>query len=326
MEKTMQEENTAEVIEVDAPENVDVSAADFDANAKDQLALAPETEEVDLEKEDHIDDDDMSSKVKKRIGKLTYQRKEAERREAAAIEYAKNVQTQIQQIQTKQAQFQQQAKQVVGQHEITLNEEYSNRINAEMQVAKQRYKDAYEIGDPDAIVEANKDLSRLAVEQSNLERAAKARARAPKKRVDPRKVAMARKRKRKQAARAQAQIPAKPDAKAEDWAEKNKWFGEDEAMTYTAMGYHQKLVGEGVNPTSDTYYEMINQKMKTTFPDKFDNGNNNVTVDNNRTVQTVASAGRSVGGNKGRKVKLTASQVAIAKRLNVPLEEYAKYV
>lgn len=323
----MQEENTAEEIEIEAPEDVDTSAADFDENAQDQLALAPETDD---KEDEYFAEDDVGGKVKKRINKLTYQRKEAERREAAAVEYAQNVQAQLQKMQSKQAEMQQQVHQAMGQRDATLNEEYTNRINAEMQVVKQRYKDAYETGDADAIVEANKALSQLAVEQSNLERAAKARAKAPAKQGvnsrKARKARMMRKRRAQQAKAQQAATPPKPDPKAQEWAEKNEWFGDDEAMTYTAMGYHQKLVNDGINPTSDTYYDMLDQKMATAFPNKFDNDDNSVTVGNNRTVQTVASAGRSAGGKTGRKVKLTSSQVAIAKRLNVPLEEYAKYV
>ena len=118
------------------------------------------------------------------------------------------------------------------------------------------------------------------------------------------------------------QQPRRPDAKAEQWASRNEWFGTDEAMTYAAFGVHKKLIeNEGFDPQSDEYYSELDQRMREEFPPKLKNG------ESRRPAQTVASVSRSTSGrSSGKKVRLTPSQVAIAKKLGVPLEEYAKYV
>jgi len=330
MEKTMQEENVAEDIELELEvpeEEVDVREADVDANAADQLSLVPNTEETEEIKspEDRVQEylgsdpelQEYGDGVQKRINKLTYQREEAKRREEAAVQYAQQVQAQMQGLQA-------QAQQVTSQRDEQLMDEYGNRINAELETAKQRYKEAYESGDADLIVEANKELSALAVEQDKVKRRA---ARRPAPGQSPE--AQAQQYYQQQPAQQQAPQynPPRPDEKAESWATENTWFGEDEAMTHSALGYHRKMVEEeGIDPHSNEYYEKIDGYMRSNFPHKFDNTANSGTVNNNSPVQTVAPAGRTAGGKSGRKVKLTASQVAIAKRLNVPLTEYAKYV
>ena len=317
-------------LELEVPEDeVDPRAADLDANAVDQLSLAPTVEadeEVSAEAQvkEYLESDpklqEYGDGVQKRINKLTYQREEAKRREDAAVQYAQQVK---QELQT----YQQQQSQVNVQRDTQLQTEYGNRINAELDTAKQRYKDAFESGDADLIVEANRELSALAVEQDSIKR------RAP--RTEAKQVPAFNAQTQQYYAQQQQQQqqqqrpqPAAPDGRATDWASANEWFGEDEAMTHAALGYHRKLVEEEyLDPQSDDYYGKINTYMKSNFPHKFvDNSENSSKVVSNGPVQTVAGAGRSAGVKSGRKVKLTQSQVAIANRLGVPLKEYAKYV
>ncbi len=341
----MQKENVAEEIELEleVPEDeVDIREADIDVNAADQLSLAPEvpTEEVTTpivadDEPTPEDTEDFSDNVQKRINKLTYQREEAKRREDAAVQYAQQVQADLQAFQT-------QTQQVNLQRDEQMLAEYNNRITAELETAKQRSKDAYETGDADLIVEANKELAAIAVEEDNMKRrvAQHQPTVQPTPIVSPQPVApqpvapqaVTPQPVAPQAVAPQQQVPAyrsppPPDKRAEDWAIENNWFGEDEAMTHSALGYHRKLVEEErIDPHSEDYYTKINTYMRTNFPHKFDNTANSGTVNNNSPVQTVASASRTAGSKTGRKVKLTASQVAIAKRLGVPLKEYAKYV
>ena len=125
-----------------------------------------------------------------------------------------------------------------------------------------------------------------------------------------------------QKAQPQQPVPRQPDPRAEQWASDNKWFGQDEAMTFTALAHHKKLLKEGYDPKSDEYYEEINSYMKNQFPHKFEQKEQV----KERAPQVVASTSRSQKTSGSKKVKLTPSQVAIAKKLGVPLEEYAKYV
>ena len=306
--------NTAENIELELPEEEDNTAADLEVEASDQLseAVAPVAEEAEATAEDRVreflDTDDELKEygdgVQKRIDKLTYKYREAERREQAAIEYAQGVQAQLQQ-------HQHQADTQLKQQDATLFNEYDNRVGSELEQAKTAYKAAFDSGDPDAIVEANQELSRLSVEQENLKRVRIRREQAAQQQpVMPPPV---------QYAPQQQAAPPQPDPKAEGWAEKNEWFGKDEAMTYAAFGIHRNLVEqEGIDPTTDTYYTELDKRVHEAFPHKFQSSN--------RPVQTVASAQRSSAKQGTRKVKLSQSQVAIANRLGVPLEEYAKYV
>jgi hypothetical protein len=247
------------------------------------------------------DMEDYGKKVQSRIDKLTKKVREAERREAAAVEYAKGVQNQAQTLHNR-----------VGNLDRGYVLEYGNRVKAQTEDAKRRLKDAMDAGDIDSQVDAQQDLARLAIETERVKATEAKRERIKDARPQQQQ---------QQQQQQQYQEPkqqARPDPQAEEWAEKNEWFGKDEPMTLTSFSIHRKLVEEGFDPKSDSYYNEIDIRMKETFPHKFGQQVS--------PTQTVASASR--GGPVRRKgtVRLTPSQVAISKKLGVPLSEYAKYV
>jgi len=266
--------------------------------------------EADEELKEYGDD------VQRRINKLTYNWRESERREQAAVEYAQKVHTENDELRTQQQQ----------QDGVFINE-YKGRVEAQLETAKQQYKEAYEAGDPGLITEANGNIARYAAELNTAEQTEhryKRNAQQPPpvrpQMQYPQAQPQAQPPMQQQPVYPQQQQP-QPDAKAEGWAEKNKWFGEDRVMTTAAMGIHQDLVQNGYAPESDEYYNQINSQMRKNFPHKF-------TPPKQQVTQTVTpGATNAVVRKAGKKhVKLTASQVNIAKRLGVPLEEYAKYV
>ena len=250
--------------------------------------------------------DDYGKKVQSRIDKLTKRLRESERREQAAIEYAQGVQNTAQKMRDK-------AKSLDSGY---INE-FAGRVDAETAEAKKALKAAVELGDSDAQVEAQQKLARLAIESERVKSTQAQRERLKKEMeargVNPNQPQMPNPQQYQQPA-----PPPPPDPKAEEWAEKNKWFGQDEPMTLTSFSIHRKLMEEGFDPSSDMYYNEIDKRMKDTFPHKLEQAS---------PTQTVASANRG-GPIKGRKgtVRLTPSQVAISKKLGVPLSEYAKYV
>jgi GH15 family glucan-1,4-alpha-glucosidase len=227
--------------------------------------------------------------------------REAERREQEAIRYAQGVQNESQQI-----------KQRMQALDTNYVSEYSNRVSTQMQQAEAALARAIETGDSQATVEAQRALTGLAIQA---DRAAQAKAQSA--RAQQQAQAAARQQVRQPMP---AQQPKRPDPKAEQWALKNSWFGSDEAMTYAAFGIHKKLVEEeGFDPQSDDYYTELDNRIASKF-------NTGATASNRRPAQTVVGASRNTSGRSGKKVRLTPSQVAIAKKLGVPLEEYAKYV
>ena len=241
--------------------------------------------------------------TQKRIDRLTKKMREAERREQEAIRYAQGVQNESQQI-----------KQRMQTLDTNYVSEYSNRVSTQMQQAEAALARAIEIGDSQATVAAQRTLTGLAIQA---DRAAQAKAQSARAQQQAQAAAQY------QAQRPMpAQQPKRPDPKAEDWAARNEWFGSDEAMTYAAFGVHKKLVeNEGFDPQSNEYYSELDKRMKEEFPHKLKTG------ESRRPAQTVASVSRSASGrSSGKKVRLIPSQVAIAKKLGVPLEEYAKYV
>lgn len=251
-------------------------------------------------------DDDQFEKAEsatqKRIDRLTKKMREAERREEEALNYAKQVQQEAQQL-----------KQRFSNLDSNYVNEYSTRVQTQMEQVEKELARAMEIGDTAAAVEANKRMITLAQESERANQA---------------KVAQER---QKNNAQQQAQQPSqqvqqappvrRPDKKAEEWAQRNDWFGQDEAKTFAAFGIHKKLVeNEGFDPTSDEYYTELDRRISDTF-------GGNAKSASKRPAQTVAGVSRSNSGrSSGKKVRLTPSQVAIAKKLGVPLEEYAKYV
>ena len=291
----MQEE--AEQIELELPEGeVDIHEADVDDSIKTVPEKEPEVVEAIPVEEDELDK--VSDSVQKRIDKLTYKMREAERQRDEAVNYAQSIHTDNSQLKEK-----------LKNSDSSLFKEYDNRIQSDLERAKINLKDAQELGDGDAIATATENLSRSAAESENLKRlSAQQQLRQQRAEQQP-----------AQAPR-QSQAPAAPDPKAEEWASKNKWFGDDQAMTFAAFGVHKELVEQGVDPTSDDYYVQVDSRMQEYFPQKFSN-------EQPKPVQQVAASSRGATGKKNaRKIKLPPSQVAIAKRLNVPVEEYAKHI
>ena len=241
------------------------------------------------------------SATQKRIDRLTKRMREAERDKDEAIRYA-------QQVQNENTQF----KQRIQNMDHNYVSEFSNRVESQIGSAEAELARAVELGDSAQVVEAQKKLTQLAIENDRAQQAKVQQERLAQQQQQP----------------AQAQQAYKePDPKAQRWAERNDWFGSDEAMTYAAFGIHKKLVeDEGFDPTSDEYYSELDSRMMEEFPHKLDSAQNDKRG-SKRSAQNVASVSRSPGGrSKGKKVRLTPSQISIAKKLGVPLEEYAKYV
>ena len=285
----MAEENQVE-LDLGTEEEVEVEAE------------APkETEEVEVLE---ADSDDQFKKAEdatqKRINRLTKKMREAERQREEALNYAKNVQAESDQL-----------KQRMESLDNNYVNEFSSRVTSQMEQAEAELSRAIEIGDSAATVQAQRKLTNLAIQADRAEQA---------KAQQEQQTAQAEAVPQQTPQPAPQQVPRRPDAKAEQWALRNTWFGDDEAMTYAAFGIHKKLVEEeGFDPTSDEYYTELDRRID----DKFNTG---AKTTSKRPAQTVAGATRTTSGRSGKKVRLTPSQVAIAKKLGVPLEEYAKHV
>ena len=260
-----------------------------------QVEQEPQVETKEEKKEEELEE--YSQSVKRRIDKLTRKMREAERREQAAIDYAKKIQEENKNLKTTS---------VNTSRERVTSDEAS--ITSTETLLNTAYKQAVEQGDVDKQVEAQQKIAELAIEKERLRlrknRLEQQTAQEPEQTVE-------------QAIDAQPQPQAQPDPKAQEWASDNKWFGTDKAMTYTAMSFHDDLIAEGFDATTDEYYNEIDRRIRKEFPQKFE--------DQSKPKQTVASAVRKSASGR-RTVKLTPSQVAIAKKLGVPLEEYAKHV
>ncbi len=285
--------------------SVDVTLDDTDVKVNKEEPEAVETV-VKTETASEGEMEDYGKKVQSRIDKLTKKAREAERREQAAVEYARGVQ--------QEADNMRQKAQALDTGYIT---EFGDRVDAQITQAKKELKDAMDLGDVERQVDIQAKLGRLAIEE---ERAASHKAQRERLRqemeargVNPNQPRMPQQQPRQPAP------PARPDPKAEEWADKNTWFGEDEPMTLTSFSIHRKLVEEGFDPKSDSYYNEIDNRMRETFPHKFGQQVS--------PTQAVNSGNRMAApGKRKGTVRLTPSQVAIAKKLGVPLSEYAKYV
>ena len=276
------------------PEGVEVQ--------EEKVETKPE-EKKEVKQEKPVDNlKDESTNYQKRINKLVYQVNEAKRRERAATDYAKGL----------QKKYDTTIKKYDALDQKNLKE-FDARVDAQREQVKVSLKQAIEANDAQKIMEANDALTKLAVEKE------KARLEIEN---------------REQQQKQQQNVEAKPKEtpseppqitpRAKEWAEKNKWFGEDKIMTDAAVSIHQQVVQEGIEVDSDEYYNEVNSRIGKYFPSAFENTTKEEVKEQPKPVQTVASAGRKQHGR--RTVKLTKSQVAIAKRLGVPLEEYAKYV
>ena len=308
-----QEQLEFKIGEDEEPATVELTEGENGVEAKIADETPPpavETEAVASQQEAKPEEElaDYSDKVKKRIDKMTAKLREAQRREQAALDYAKQVQVHAQQLQYR---FQETDSQRLG--------EAKTRVETQALALKQIIKKAREEGDIDTETEAQERLTQILFEQQRIRQDQESRQ--PAKPVQ-------------QPVYQQPvyQQPAQPvvDERAEQWAEENPWFGEDVVMTNAVKGIHLQLVTrENFNPRSEEYYEELDRRMKDLFPNGI-SGNKEPatqTIRANRPVQTVAPASRSSGVNNARRtIKLTPSQVAIAKKLGVPLEEYAKYV
>jgi len=310
-----------ETIEVDAPkvsdeafekkQDVDLGYVDVSGGGKTAKELLQETKEDEEpkaetkfeqteEKEEESGLQDYSDKVQKRIKKLTFQAKEAERRERAAVEYAKGLKSKYESAEKK-----------FEETDTNYLKEYNARIDSERDKAKSELKVALDSQDAELIMEAQDKLTKLAVEKEKVSITLNEKE-SRKKEVESQPV-------EQQNQAPQPQI----SNRAQEWATNNEWFGSDRVLTSAAMGIHEDLLQEGIDAESDAYYNQINKRMKEYFPQKFAESSTEETT-KAAPVQNVASVSRRSGGRKS--VKLTKSQVVIAKKLGVPLEEYAKYV
>jgi hypothetical protein len=283
---------------------VDLGYTEHDKDqSKDEVAVEEVQEEPQQETQQQSEPEDLtevSESVKKRIDKLTRKFREAERREKAALDFAKGLQKKYDDSVTK-----------YDSTDEKYLKEFDARVDAQREQVKRKLKEAIESNDADKIMEANDELTQLTVEKEKA-RIKMADREARLKQLEEQKNAP------KEQPIQEQEPQSEPSERAKSWASKNAWFGNDKIMTNAAMTVHEDLVGMGVDVESDEYYNEINKRMKENFPHRF------ATQEQRRPVQKVASAGRTQQGR--RSVRLTKSQVAIAKKLGVPLEEYAKFV
>ncbi len=305
-EKEKVEEVEEEGQEIELPEEVSEDAPAIETKEEEK----PEEEVKESEKEETDELDNYSDSVKKRISKLTSKFREEERQRQAAIEYAEAVKKQNEELQSR-----------LSKLDTTYVGEFDSRVQSQSIAAKEAYRKAVEDNDVDAMYEAQQNISRIALEEARLNQ------------IKQQREEQAKVQEANGAAPAPAPAPPsatpppppKPDPKAEEWAQKNTWFGQDQTMTYAAFGLHKQLIEEeGFDATSDEYYTELDNRIRTEFPHKFQETQKKSSGPRVASAGTTASKSSSPKGR--RTVKLTPSQIAIAKRLNVPLEEYAKYV
>jgi hypothetical protein len=289
-------------VDVNLPEDKEEQVVEAGTTEQETVKEVKQEEQVEVKKDDEKLED-YSKGVQSRIAKLTRKMREAERREQAAVEYA-------QAVEKKRLADQERFQKV----DSDFTKKFEENVKTGMESAQKELAMAIESGDTTAQVEANKRIATLAFENAKLEQRKQSQP------VEQQPVQLSDGGKLPPQPTTQ-DLPT-PDPKAEDWAARNTWFGTDRAMTYTAFEIHKDLVNEGYDPQSNEYYAEVDKRIKVDFPHKF---GNTETKQTNRAVQSVASANRSV--KPGRKtVRLTSSQVAIAKKLGVPLEEYAKQI
>jgi hypothetical protein len=291
-EINLEEQKDESVVETEAPKKETEAPKEESTETKQE-----ETKQEEVKQDEQLED--YSKGVQARIAKLTRKMREAERQRDAATEYAKSVEEKRQAMEKR-----------FEKTDADYIKKFETSINTGLEAAQKELAAAITAGDAEAQVQANKRIATLAFENAKLEQSKSAREEQVSKPADVK-------------APIQPTTPMQEpsDPKAESWASKNSWFGQDRAMTYTAFEIHKDLVDkEGFDPNSDEYYAEVDKRIRVDFPHKFAKTDTKQTAE---PVQTVASAKRSV--RPGRKtVKLTSSQVAIAKKLGVPLEEYAK--
>jgi hypothetical protein len=278
------------------------------------LELDPERSDAEDPEEEHLE---YSKKVKRRIDKLTKKTREMERQQQAAVEYARGVQAENNQLRSR-----------VQDLDQGYVAEYGDRIATQADSLSRDLETAIATNDTSAQVDLNKKIAQLAIEEERVRTAKQQQAQAAQaaqyqQQQAQQQQAQYHQQQQAQYHQQQQQVPVRADPKAMTWAEKNSWFGEDDAMTFAAFGIHRTLVEEeGFDTESPEYYDEIDKRIKVAFPHKFNGSHSSTEV--RRPQQAVASATRS--GSSGRKtVRLSPSEVAIARKLGVPLDQYAKY-
>jgi hypothetical protein len=300
------DDNIIDVGEADEQEQeIDLDAEPQQEEPEEELEVEEEEEqpepEAKAEKREELDD--YSEGVQKRIAKLTRKMREAERQKEEAIQYAQSIQTENQDLKSKYDYL-----------NTNYSGEFEKRVKSDLEAAQIKLKEAISNNDIDEQVKAQTMLAGLSMDSTRLDAMRKARE-------EMEKLPAQEQNRQPVMQQTPAATPA-PDPKADAWAAKNTWFGTDNAMTYSAFDIHKKLVEEeGFDPTSDEYYSEVDKRIRLEFPHKFAN-NKESTAE--QPAQTVASAKRPATKGRRKTVKLTPSQVAISKRLGVPLEEYAK--
>jgi len=293
-----EEKNEIEEVEIDLPESEEADSGESveaQAEPKQEAQAEPEQSGEELE--------NYSKNVQKRIKKLTEKYRQEERDREEAVRLAKELREENEKLKT----------QVQGSQQAHLTE-YGARLDNQLNLARQAYRDAHDRGDVDKQFEAQQMMNQIAIEQERYRLAKQQQERLQVQRAPQQQAAPVQQ-------PVQQERAPEPDPRAQDWASKNEWFGQDEVMTYAAFGIHRKLVEEeGFDPTSDEYYNEIDRRIASEFPHKFGGQKGR----SGQVASADTSASRKPTGR--RKVKLSPSQVAIAKKLGVPLEEYAKYV
>jgi len=290
-----QEAEEAQSVEIELPEEPSTE------EETKETSSVQETEPQPIVSEEEQELNNYSKNVQKRIKKLTEKYRQEERDREEAVRLAKHLREENEKLKAQMSTSQQ-----------AHLSEYGQRIENQLEITKEALKKAYDQGDSDRIVEAQQALSKVTIEQE--------RYRLAKDRQE--KVSVQQSEDSGQTIEQpepQQQQAAEPDPKAKAWADKNDWFGQDEVMTYAAFGIHRKLVEEeGFDPSSDDYYNEIDNRMRNEFPQKFKTGKTSA------VAPADSSSSRKPPGR--RTVKLEPSEIQMARRLNVPLEEYAKYV
>ena len=308
-EKMVDLDTTGEGQEVELQQEDKSTEENKAEEKKVETSTEEKSEESSKEEEDSKDDglDKYSKNVQRRIKKLLDRVEKTEQREQEALRFAESAKKKYEEYENK-----------IKSLDENYISEYESRVKSQIEQTKKAYQDALMNSDVNAQVEAQRALTRLAIEEERA-LASKQQREALQKQQEG---LMA-----EQQTQPQQPTPRQPDPRAEQWASENKWFGQDEAMTFTALAHHKKLLKEGYDPKSDEYYEEINSYMKNQFPHKFEQKQEEeVKETKERAPQVVASASRSKTTSGSKKVKLTPSQVAIAKKLGLTLEQYAKYV
>ena len=290
-----QEVEEGEVVELDVPEE----------DQEEQAAVENVSEEETKKAEEQDELENYSKGVQKRIATLTKKMREQERAAQSAYEYAKSLQSENEHLKTSTSQLNQ-----------SYYGEAENRLKSQRAQANSVLKGAYQEQDWDKVTKAQEILDKITVEESKLANNRMQIEREPQYQEVPNQQAF------------QEQVQAPPpqaDPAAEGWAQKNEWFGQDEIMTMAAFNIHQKLIEEeGFDPSDSMYYDEIDKRIRVEFPHKFNDGGE--AKPKAKMQQTVAPAGRSESSGKKRQVRLSKSEVEMARRLNVPVQEYAKHI